>query len=97
MNGENSSRIRRFAPPRLVTPADYESVVIDSSEPPADRATERHLEESVAAKKTYELQQKINATRGNMPRYSEVTDKGSIGHTARLQLEVEKQRRNSQK
>ncbi len=96
MNGENSSRIRRFAPPRLATPADYESVVIDSPKPPTDRSTERHLEESLAAKKTYELQQKINATKGNMPRYSEVTDKGSIGHTARLQLEVEKKRLNTQ-
>ncbi len=96
MNSEGQSRISKFAPARLVTPADYESVVVDSPKPPTDTATKQHMQESVAAKKTYELQQKINATKGNMPRYSEVTDKGSIGHTARLQLEVEKQRLNTQ-
>ncbi len=97
MNGEKSNRIQRFAPARLASPADYESVVIDSPKPPADQVTERHIEESLAAKKTYELQQKINATKGNIPRYSAVTDKGSIGHTARLQLEIEKKRLHTQK
>ncbi len=95
MNSEGHSRISKFVPTRLATPADYESVVLDSPKPPADIVTEKHIKESLAAKKTYELQQKINASKGNMPRYAEVSDNGSIGHTARLQLEVEKKRHNN--
>ena len=90
MNG-GESKIQRFSPPRL----SLDEVFSPAQKADFERDVQKADRDSIAAQQTYKLQQQINAQNGGRPRYGEVTDKGSVGHTARLQLELEKKRLNT--